>query len=306
MCISLIGLLTITIITAAFSVQVTGVAEKRSALFNMSEDKREAELASDILGALELAGQIPAAESTRLVRRKRSTDVARQNMETRTPDMNHIMEINEMGESCDQSKECKNLEEWKENIKSFCGYPTKCMNCKAVSNMKDMETSYTVDMTKQMVDWVQAMRKNAEWSEGNPRKRFFMAATKLSDGFMTKEKKDVSWYGAVRMTKTETKKMAQGGWRHPNFWIHITVCETPEEGGGTTWKPGYKFYRDAGNGAYADLIRHIAGKALKDKIIDTKEHGDMLRYSPINLGNIIESCMGYGFLSKNRKDDRLT
>eukprot|EP00972_Heterocapsa_arctica_P061579 9082552-Heterocapsa_arctica.AAC.1 len=85
-----------------------------------------------------------------------------------------------------------------------------------------METSYTHDMVDAIVSWLEAMRTNTEWLNADVRKRLFMAFVKLSDGTMTKEKKAVSWYGAVRMTKKETTKMVQGEWRHQNFWIHIT------------------------------------------------------------------------------------
>jgi hypothetical protein len=156
-----------------------------------------------------------------------------------------------------------------------------------------------------MVAYVEAMRTNEEWKSADARKRFFMAAAKLADGRMTKEKKAVSWYGGVRMTKAETKQMAHGEWRHQNFWIYTTVYDFTEERGGTIQKVGFKFYRDWGNGAYADLLRSIAAKALKDKTIDSNDYWLITRYSPINLGNIIETILGYGFIAKNRKDERL-
>eukprot|EP00972_Heterocapsa_arctica_P033129 4873734-Heterocapsa_arctica.AAC.1 len=94
-------------------------------------------------------------------------------------------------------------------------------------------------MTEGMRKFTEIMRNNEEWKNVDARKRFFMICTKLSDGKMSKEKKSVSWYGAMRMTKKETKQMVNGDWRHQNFWAYTTVYEETEDRGGTIPMVGF-------------------------------------------------------------------
>ena len=93
----------------------------------------------------------------------------------------------------------------------------KCMNCKATSNLRDMETSYKPDMVNGMADYLEAMKTNDEWTNGDLRKKFYMMVAKMADGHMSQEKKDISWYGGVRMTRKETSKMADGIGGHRGF-----------------------------------------------------------------------------------------
>eukprot|EP00972_Heterocapsa_arctica_P068578 10132744-Heterocapsa_arctica.AAC.1 len=93
------------------------------------------------------------------------------------------------------------------------------------------------------------------------------------------------------MTKKETEEMVRGRYRHQNFWIFTTGYEEQEERGGTILKLGFKFYRDWGNGIYADLLRSMTIKAKAEDIINVEDYTAIMRYGENNLGNIMETIM---------------
>eukprot|EP00972_Heterocapsa_arctica_P058890 8678559-Heterocapsa_arctica.AAC.1 len=66
-----------------------------------------------------------------------------------------------------------------------------------------------------------------------------MVCTLLSTPAMRQEKKDVSHYGAVRMTKKETTDIIRTNQMYPNFWVYVTIYDETEARGGTIQKMGY-------------------------------------------------------------------
>ena len=234
----------------------------------MAVDKKEAEYVPDLLQALELTDGQAAGSGEKTDQHRREIDMAKMNRVIRTADMNHIVGLDEIRPICEKAADAKNLQDWKRNFPHFCNNSTKCMNCKATSNLRDMENSYKPEMANGMMDYLDAMKTNDDWMNGDMRKKFFMMMAKMSDGHMKHEKKNIAWYGGVRMTSKETTRMAEGMWRHQCFWGYITVYEDPEERGGTIQKVGFKFYRDLGNGAYTDFLMNAVDKAKEDQIID--------------------------------------
>eukprot|EP00972_Heterocapsa_arctica_P061723 9102583-Heterocapsa_arctica.AAC.1 len=68
---------------------------------------------------------------------------------------------------------------------------------------------------------------------------------------------------------------------------------------------GYKFYRDWGNETYADFLKNATKKAKEDKIIDDEDYAAIVKYSAANMGNILETIMGYSFISQYMKEEGL-
>eukprot|EP00972_Heterocapsa_arctica_P061865 9120575-Heterocapsa_arctica.AAC.1 len=60
---------------------------------------------------------------------------------------------------------------------------------------------------------------------------------------------------------------------------------------------GYKFYRDWGNETYGDYLKNATKKARGENIIDDEDHAAITKYSAANMGNILETIMGYAFIS---------
>ncbi len=70
------------------------------------------------------------------------------------------------------------------------------------------------------------MRNNQdrkEWKQGDMDNNMLMVCGHLSSSLMTTERKDISWYGAVRMTKAEAAEMIALKVRYQNFWVYVTV-----------------------------------------------------------------------------------
>eukprot|EP00972_Heterocapsa_arctica_P031279 4605004-Heterocapsa_arctica.AAC.1 len=59
-----------------------------------------------------------------------------------------------------------------------------------------------------------------------------MACAHLSTAAMRKERGDISQYGAVRISKAETKEMIRTNQRYMHFWVYVTVYEEMEARGG--------------------------------------------------------------------------
>eukprot|EP00972_Heterocapsa_arctica_P001675 241330-Heterocapsa_arctica.AAC.1 len=125
-------------------------------------------------------------------------------METRTTTMDHIMVISEMGAVCNNFD---NLEAFQTNKKGVCGLSAKCLMCKGLNDVKDLEAAYNDGHTAGMKKWIDIMQTNQEWMSATTTNKFFMVCAHLSTPAMRQERKDVSQYGAVRMSKTETNEM---------------------------------------------------------------------------------------------------
>eukprot|EP00972_Heterocapsa_arctica_P073627 10871818-Heterocapsa_arctica.AAC.1 len=97
--------------------------------------------------------------------------------------------------------------------------------------------------------------------------------------------------------------MVNGRYRHQNFWVHTTSFEEQEERGGTVLKIGFKFYRDWGNAVYADLLRTMTTKAKADNTINATDYEAIMKYGKENMGNIVESIMGYSLVATYFKEE---
>eukprot|EP00972_Heterocapsa_arctica_P086550 12758216-Heterocapsa_arctica.AAC.1 len=142
--------------------------------------------------------------STKKEREKREIDLLKSTMETRTATMDHIMVNSELGVTC---RHFDNLEDYQINKKEVCGLPAKCLMCKSFMDVKDMEKAYSDGHSVGMRQWINIMQNNVEWQNASTKTRFFMVCTQLSSSSMKQERKDVSGYGAVRMSKEETDEM---------------------------------------------------------------------------------------------------
>ena len=85
------NILHIIFIPAAFSVRDRAIAGHLTEPRNMTEDKKEAEYACDILQAIELTQHQGTADGQSSKKRQRGIDIMKANAIDRTGDMNHIM-----------------------------------------------------------------------------------------------------------------------------------------------------------------------------------------------------------------------
>eukprot|EP00972_Heterocapsa_arctica_P087019 12827879-Heterocapsa_arctica.AAC.1 len=70
-----------------------------------------------------------------------------------------------------------------------------------------MDKAYTQEHTVGMTRWIKTIQQTEEWKKASTEKKFTMTCLHLSTVAMRKERKDVSQYGAVRMSKEETEEM---------------------------------------------------------------------------------------------------
>eukprot|EP00972_Heterocapsa_arctica_P104614 15419476-Heterocapsa_arctica.AAC.1 len=142
---------------------------------------------------------------TKKERGKREIDMLKSTMETRTMKMDHIMGAKEIGALCQQ---VDTLDDFKLQKKDLCGNAASCLMCKGLKDVKGLDT-YSEGYTTGMKRWTDVMQNNPEWQTATTRKKCFMVCTQLSTTAMKQERKDVSQYGAVRMSKEETNEMVR-------------------------------------------------------------------------------------------------
>eukprot|EP00972_Heterocapsa_arctica_P070487 10412940-Heterocapsa_arctica.AAC.1 len=61
--------------------------------------------------------------------------------------MDHIMVASELGNIC---RNCDTLETFKINKKKVCGLSAKCLMCKGLNYMKELDTAYSEGQTTGM------------------------------------------------------------------------------------------------------------------------------------------------------------
>eukprot|EP00972_Heterocapsa_arctica_P034810 5124777-Heterocapsa_arctica.AAC.1 len=178
----------------------------------------------------ELIGQMDwLGTDTRKDRKIRIREEWASTMETRTENVDHLMVQAELGVTCIPFS---NLEDYQNHKTEACGLPGKCLMCKAFLDVHQMNNSYDPEHTMGMTNWIRTMQKSEEWNHASTEKKFILACVKLSTVAMKKERKDVSQYGAVRMSKEETEEMVRTNQRYMNFWIYVAVFEEKETRGG--------------------------------------------------------------------------
>eukprot|EP00972_Heterocapsa_arctica_P049719 7315284-Heterocapsa_arctica.AAC.1 len=92
-------------------------------------------------------------------------------METRTTTMDHIMVISEMGNIC---RNFDTLEDFRINKQNVCGASSKCLMCKGLNDVKDLDAGYSEGHTAGMKKWIDIMQNNQEWMNASTNKKFFM------------------------------------------------------------------------------------------------------------------------------------
>eukprot|EP00972_Heterocapsa_arctica_P108660 16000563-Heterocapsa_arctica.AAC.1 len=98
------------------------------------------------------------------------------------------------------------------------------------------------------------MKDDKNWTEATILKKLLMTCYHMSTTKMRAERKYISAFGAIRMTKEEAIEMNTNCVRYQNLWGHVTGYEDDEERGGKIQKLGYLFYRDYGNEIYGELL----------------------------------------------------
>eukprot|EP00972_Heterocapsa_arctica_P064358 9497806-Heterocapsa_arctica.AAC.1 len=81
---------------------------------------------------------------------------------------------------------------------------------------------------------------------------------------MKTERKYISGFGAVRMTRAEAIEMITDNVRYQNFWIHVTAFEEDEDRGGNVQRMGYLLYRDYGNEPYGQFLSKITKEGYEN------------------------------------------
>eukprot|EP00972_Heterocapsa_arctica_P078407 11560949-Heterocapsa_arctica.AAC.1 len=81
---------------------------------------------------------------TKTERGKRDRDILKSTMETRTTTMDHIMVASELGNIC---RNCDTLEDFNINKKKVCGVSAKCLMCKGLNDMQELDTVYSEGQT---------------------------------------------------------------------------------------------------------------------------------------------------------------
>eukprot|EP00972_Heterocapsa_arctica_P026560 3911214-Heterocapsa_arctica.AAC.1 len=74
--------------------------------------------------------------------------------------MDHIVVSSELGVICHHFD---NLEDYQIHKKNVCAMPAKCLMCKGLMDMKDMEKAYSEEHALGMRQWINIMQNNAEW-----------------------------------------------------------------------------------------------------------------------------------------------
>eukprot|EP00972_Heterocapsa_arctica_P036872 5429447-Heterocapsa_arctica.AAC.1 len=115
-------------------------------------------------------------------------------IETREEDMDHLMVQTELGITC---VPFVNLEDYHRNKKDTCGEKGKCLLCKAINDVHEMNMFYNTEHTMGMTQWIKTMQTNEEWKHASLEKRFILTCIKLSTRAMEDERKKVAGYGAV-------------------------------------------------------------------------------------------------------------
>eukprot|EP00972_Heterocapsa_arctica_P019457 2870962-Heterocapsa_arctica.AAC.1 len=184
----------------------------------------EDESAMELLGNMDYLGV-----ETRKEHNKRNIETWATSIETRSEAMDHIMVQSEMGETCTQFL---HLEDYRNRTEEACRNVGTCLMCKGIDDTHQMNIAYNDEHTMGMTKWIKAMRKDKEWTEATTANKFFMVCAHLSTTAMRKERGEVSQYGAVRMSKEETKEMIRTNQRYMNFWVYVTAFEEKEDRGG--------------------------------------------------------------------------
>eukprot|EP00972_Heterocapsa_arctica_P082062 12094888-Heterocapsa_arctica.AAC.1 len=117
---------------------------------------------------------------------------------------------------------------------------------------------------------------------------------------MKYERKYISGFGAVILSKKEAMDVADSANRPNNIFVYVTGYKEDNQ-----TRLGYLFYRDYGNEAYASYVNKITSIALQNHNLTEMEGYNITRLCPANKGDILEAVMGYEWIYNKMKWDFL-
>eukprot|EP00972_Heterocapsa_arctica_P049515 7288099-Heterocapsa_arctica.AAC.1 len=117
---------------------------------------------------------------------------------------------------------------------------------------------------------------------------------------MKEERKYISGFGAVRLSKKEAIDVADIAHRPNNLFVYVTGYQEENQ-----TRLGYLFYRDYGNEAYASYLSKITSIALQNNDLTGTKGYNITRLGLANKGDILEAIMGYAWIYNRTKWDFL-
>eukprot|EP00972_Heterocapsa_arctica_P115862 16450072-Heterocapsa_arctica.AAC.1 len=112
---------------------------------------------------------------------------------------------------------------------------------------------------------------------------------------MKAERKYISGFGAVRLSKTEAIEVVSSKVRPQNLFVHITgYIETIRSEKFT--RLGYLFFRDYGNERYRNYLTKITKEAYTKGELSKDDAFYINRLCNVNKGDILEAIMGYAWI----------
>eukprot|EP00972_Heterocapsa_arctica_P069039 10202173-Heterocapsa_arctica.AAC.1 len=89
-----------------------------------------------------------------------------------------------------------------------CKKTGSCLLCKAIADAHEVQTFKTEKKhTQGMEDWLTQMKDEKRWTEATDELKMLRVCYHLSQSQMKAERKYISGFGAVRMTRAESIEM---------------------------------------------------------------------------------------------------
>eukprot|EP00972_Heterocapsa_arctica_P094881 13992375-Heterocapsa_arctica.AAC.1 len=123
--------------------------------------------------------------------------------------------------------------------------PKRCMLRKAVADTYDVQ-NYKIEKshTQGIEQFLEEQKEKKRWKEATNEQKMMMACFAMTQ--IRAERKYISGYGAVRLSRTKALEVISSKGRPQNYFIHIagyTETITSEK----FTRLGYLFFRDYGN-----------------------------------------------------------